>query len=256
MAIPPPRPLYTLIRSAAGRIAALPQPDAAAGVAAHRRRKREGWRWGRSDWPPELAVDQSVDHHRAGVVGCWGAPLLGRLWRSYGLAAVAFVLGSLPWCCTICATTGRRGLSSLRLRTPGARRSPPPSARWAGGLGLRRSTAGASRPPPVFAVVRIIADPAALLILLIDFLITLRAACGRSDRPPARRGVGLAGVRLFALIFLASSFFDTTGATRCRSGPRRRSGWRGHRRLRRSGPALSAIALGLLRRFRVGRWSA
>jgi hypothetical protein len=222
-------------------------------------RKREGWRWGALG----LAAGVGWWTNPSIIIALVVAGLLGlrhfsaRLWRSYGLAAVAFVLGSLPWW----LYNLRHDWEALAYLfngygTPGgASFTAAERALGLVGLGLPalyglREPAAAGFPLSFESLLIL----PLLLILLIDFLITLPRRV--RQEPTARlRAEGWVWLvfGVFALIFLASSFFDTTGRYQMPLWTPASIGLAlGIDRLRRSGPALSAIALGLLLAFQGG----
>lgn len=180
-----------------------------------------------------------------------------RQWRGYTLVAVGFMLGSLPW-----------WLYNLRHNwealvylfngygTPGGA-SFTALDRTLGVLGLGLPTLYGLREPTApglpLAPENLLILPL-LLALLLDFLVTLRPRLrwGLTARLRAEGWVWLV-FGVFVAIFMVSSFFDATGRYLMPLWTPASIGLAlGIDRLRRFGPAVAAVALGLLLAFQAG----
>jgi len=221
--------------------------------------KRAWWRWGALG----LAAGVGWWTNPSIITALAVAGLLGlryfsaRRWFVYALAGAAFVIGSLPWWLYnlrhdwealaylfngygapggASFTAGERALGLIGLGLPAL-------------YGLREPAA-AGFPLSLESLLIL----PLLLALLLDFLITLPRRLRREPtvRLRAEGWVWLV-FGVFALIFLVSSFFDATGRYQMPLWTPASIGLAlGIDRLRRFGPALSAIALGLLLAFQGG----
>jgi len=180
-----------------------------------------------------------------------------RHWRGYALAVAGFLLGSLPWW----LYNFQHEWEALRFLFTGY--GTPGGATFSvvdralGLLGLGLPTLYGLREPAAqgfpLTVENLLILPL-LLILLIDFLLTLPKRL--RQRPTVRlRAEGWVWLSfgVFLVIFLLSSFFDTTGRYLLPLWAPASIGLAlGIDRLRRFGPAVSAGALALLLAFQVG----
>lgn len=221
--------------------------------------KNDLWRWGLlglaagTGWwvNPSVVTSLAV----AGVLGLRYLSL--RHWRGYVLAGVAFLLGSLPWW-VYNLRHDWEAMAYLFHGYIGPDGEPfPLSERLLGLVGLGLPALYGLREPtaPGFplSVQALIALPL-YLFLLIDFVFQLPRRL--RHRPDARlRAEGWVWLvfGVFTVVFLVSSFFDTTGRYLMPVWVPAMIGVAlAIDRLRRFGPLVAAIALGLLLAFQAG----